>query len=388
MNSFLDLKPGLLLVLVCVLSGAALAQTTAQDKVPPSTALAGQSAQMDVLGAPRGQTLVAGRIAADFVGLAGSEENAIKLVQALRSGTKITLTSAAPTSGGTGGTGNTPGTGSEVVFTPPTGKMGWGNVFISLALAKNALTQAGITDPTAADLQAALVGGDIVAGDGKTVSLAGILNQRASGLGWGQIAQSYDTKLGPIVSSIKSANQRIATVPAASTNTVKQSTQSTATAEALGATARTRPPSLPTGTASTRGVVSAAGTLSGAAGHAKGHVGISTADGTTVRTAPVKGLTTAAGASVGGNAGITSAEGGKSNGHGHAFGRGVVTAAGTAAGTNVASMAGAKGATTVGITAATGASVSTGPGMVATAIGPGAGKGHGNGNGNGRGKGD
>jgi hypothetical protein len=93
---------------------------------------------------------------------------------------------------------------TTTVITPPTGKMGHGNVFTSLALAKQQLGQMGISQPTPEQLQAALTGGTITTGTGATATatttqLNGILTMRSQGMGWGQIAQKQGTKLGPVV---------------------------------------------------------------------------------------------------------------------------------------------------------------------------------------------
>jgi hypothetical protein len=69
------------------------------------------------------------------------------------------------------------------MFTPPTGKMGYGNVDNALALAEASLKEKGITQPTPAQLGA---------------STMDILRLRADGQGWGQIAQSYGFKLGEV----------------------------------------------------------------------------------------------------------------------------------------------------------------------------------------------
>lgn len=145
------------------------------------------------------------KIASDFTDLAGSEGNASALVRSLRNGETVDLTGSTPT--------------VTVSFDPPTGKMGWGNVFISLALAQESLTQAGVTDPTAAQLVTALNGGTLTVtlqdGTTKEVSVAGILAQRASGQGWGQIANSMGVKLGHVISAIKSENKSLqANLPA------------------------------------------------------------------------------------------------------------------------------------------------------------------------------
>ena len=117
-----------------------------------------------------------------YTPLAGSKENATSLVTGLRDGTEVKLTS---------------GQGSET-FKPSTGKMGYGNVDHALALAEASLKQNGITNPTPTQLEAALMGGKITTASGKTVELQGVLNMRASGMGWGQIANSMGFKLGEL----------------------------------------------------------------------------------------------------------------------------------------------------------------------------------------------
>ena len=96
----------------------------------------------------------------------------------------------------------------------PTGKMGLGNVKISLALAQESLSQQGIMQPTSEQLHTALVGGQMVAGD-PTTQTNGILQMRADGMGWGQIAQKYDVKLGQLMSG----KQPVATTTTTTTTT-------------------------------------------------------------------------------------------------------------------------------------------------------------------------
>src|SRR6266496_5164859 len=150
-----------------------------------------------------GQARVADKFAAPFATLAGSRDNAVALATALRTGSTATLTY---TSIGREGTTTT----TTVTITPPTKPMGWGNVSRSLALAQFALSKAGITNPTGADLQAALQGGSITTADGKTVVLTGVLQQRADGMGWGRIAQSYGTTMGAVNRGIKAPTAAIA----------------------------------------------------------------------------------------------------------------------------------------------------------------------------------
>ncbi len=66
-----------------------------------------------------------------------------------------------------------------VNFTPPTGNMGLGNVDTALALTEAVLTQQKITTPNPYQLQTALM-------DPNT----GILQLRAKGMGWGDLAKA------------------------------------------------------------------------------------------------------------------------------------------------------------------------------------------------------
>src|SRR5687767_3387630 len=119
-----------------------------------------------------------------YTTLAGSKHNATSLVTGLRDGKEVKLSRR--------------GSSTES-FTPPTGKMGYGNIDNALALAEASLKQQGITNPTPAQLEAALVGKD------------GILQMRAAGQGWGQIANSMDIKLGEVKRSDK-APERVSKV--------------------------------------------------------------------------------------------------------------------------------------------------------------------------------
>ena len=110
--------------------------------------------------------------------------------------------------------------------------MGWGNVSHALALAQFSLRQAGIENPTAPRLQAALDGGPIKTADGKTVTLAGVLQQRAEGMGWGQIAKAYGTTMGALNRGVKAP----ATTVASSTSTQTGTAAATKGAVVTGAT--------------------------------------------------------------------------------------------------------------------------------------------------------
>jgi hypothetical protein len=291
------------LVATMLLASAPLALQAATSAAT-TTDIDKQTTQLNTTAENKGQTQVATKIASSFTKLAGSQDNALKLVQALRNGTSVTLTSTTSTGGtGTGtrtGTGTGTGGTTSTSFTPPTGKMGWGNVFISLALAQDQLARLGITDPTQAQLQAALMGGDVTGADGKTVTLKGIVQMRADGMGWGQIAQASGTKLGPVVSSIKSAHTKVAALPSAS------GSGTTAPTSASGTTAKS----------ASKGVTTAAGTNENAGSKGLVTAGGTSAGGTVTHgnstNAPGRGIVNAAG---GGTANVTAATG-SGNGQG------------------------------------------------------------------------
>lgn len=180
--------------LPAILAAAMLAAGVHAARADEAAALTHEILTLDDAGRTAGSGSVAGRIAADFQSFAGSNKNATALVTGLREGSQITLTRRGFPS---------------ATFTPPTRPMGYGNVSTSLALAKYQLAQQGIVNPTPEQLRIALNGGTIVYG-GKTVAYDGILQMRADGLGWGEIAQQLGTKLGPVVSSIRSQNAGIA----------------------------------------------------------------------------------------------------------------------------------------------------------------------------------
>jgi hypothetical protein len=369
------MKQSTRLTLAALISAALTLPAYAQSTSTGTTAttLNKQTSETDPLALNKGQTNVANKIAGDFTLLAGSKENAYNLVTALRNGTEVKLTTT------TTGTGGGTGTTTSTTFDPPTGKMGWGNVSHSLALAQSVLKQAGITEPTAAQLQAALMGGEITGANGKVVTLEGILTQRASGMGWGEIAHANGTKMGSAVSSVKTNGKGAATTSTTSgTSTTTADSGTKVTAKSTAAT-----------TAGGKGTVTAAGataggpkgvtSAAGGQGVGQGNKGITTASGTAAGTHGAKGLTTASGAMTGTGSGIVSAEGPK--GGGNAYGRGMVTAAG--GGASAGTTAALRG-NSAGVVSATGASAGAG---ITTATGNGNAGGNGNGNGHGKGKG-
>ena len=332
-------------------------------------ALAPRAAAQDASTNP-GQSRVTTRLATSFTPLAGSTENARSLVTALRNGTEVTLL-AAPE--------GTTGEPVATTFTPPTRPMGWGNVAHSLSLAQDSLARLGITNPTNAELQAALMGGEVTAADGTTATLRGILQMRADGMGWGNIARASGTTMGAVVSSTRAMQGK----PVAPATTVSGSTTTARTAKSpSGITTGAGSGGTPAGERSSRGITTAAG--------ASAHVGKGPSKGITTATGAAaspssRGLVTAEGsiAGHGRSGGLTTASG-SGAGSGHAYGRGLVTASGGSVGAGAAAAAAhGRGA---GVVSATGAAAGANS-AITSAAGPGNGHGNGQGNGNGRGKG-
>lgn len=206
-------------------AGSIAAGDVVKDPAAPTTE--GYAA---ISGEPQAQT----RIVHSFSGFAGSEANARNLVAGLRHGTEITLT--APTVGGQ--------PGSATRFTPPTRPMDYGNVAISLALAREQLAQLGVIQPTPAQITAVLAGGGVASRvSGQATApflLPGVLQMRAGGMGWAKIADTMGVRLGPAMSG-KSNNVAFAPPPA----TLAQTTASAATGVISVAAASTDVPARP-----------------------------------------------------------------------------------------------------------------------------------------------
>lgn len=168
-------------------TGLVMAQTVEPD-------LTSEAARFDsvAVAAPDAATRT---MATSFTTLAGSEDNAAALVSGLREGSAITFDDGVAE--------------TEDVTITPSAPMGYGNVFITLAVAQKTLADAGITEPTLLDVKTALEGGDIQLSETQTLGLAGILKMRAEGMGWGEIAKAGGFKLGPVISAIRSGNARL-----------------------------------------------------------------------------------------------------------------------------------------------------------------------------------
>jgi len=164
---------------------------------------------------------------------AGSDEAAADLVTSLRDGDDLTVaTTTTTTTTNPDGTTTTTTSTSDVVIENPNGPMSWGEVDKALGIAEKL-----VEDGKFENLEDALAGSaDITNPDGTVIEgSAGILQLRADGMGWGQIAKEYDFKLGSVVGNGKASRD---------TDTDGEVTTTTST-EAAGKVARIHLPNSP-----------------------------------------------------------------------------------------------------------------------------------------------
>ena len=101
------------------------------------------------------------RLASDFAAWAGGRQNADALVAGLHSGTSITLATTGPARNV-----------SLAGFTP-SAPMSYDEVQDALAGARTSLSRLGVRQPTAEQIQAALIGGEVELGNGRSHMLRG-----------------------------------------------------------------------------------------------------------------------------------------------------------------------------------------------------------------------
>lgn len=121
------------------------------------------------------------KIAAHFETLAGSQDNALALVEALRHGVPVKLIAS--------GAATERALPAVTTIDPPSGEMEWKDIERALLLAQAALHRAKITRPTAEQLEAALLGGVVTNPEGQSLIFAGILPLHAAGVPWNQVAR-------------------------------------------------------------------------------------------------------------------------------------------------------------------------------------------------------
>ena len=129
-----------------------------------------QSRLLDAAAASRSAASVAEEVGAQYVNLAGSRENAVKLAKGLHTGNVIALR-----------TPDANGYSSLIAFDLPNGGMSWGDVQATLALTQSTLAGHGIRNPTGAQVHAALLGGTLTKANGATVEIEGVVKMRSIG---------------------------------------------------------------------------------------------------------------------------------------------------------------------------------------------------------------
>jgi hypothetical protein len=174
----------------------------------------------------------------------------------------------------------------------PTGKMGFGNVKISLALAQESLRQQNITQPTSEQLHTALVGGQMVPGD-STTTTTGILQMRAEGMGWGQIAQKYNVKLGQLMSGKQPASTTTTSTTSTTTNSKGIATASGKSSTTV--TGKGNGKAFSGSESQENGIVSASGRTSGTSSSSGSHGGRGIVSGSNRSMGHTSGIVTGAG---------------------------------------------------------------------------------------------
>jgi hypothetical protein len=107
------------------------------------------------------------RLASQYASWAGGRANADSIVNGLRTGSSVTLVTRGP--------GNTK---SIAGFTAQT-TLATDEIAAALAAAKRSLASMGVREPTAEQMQAALIGGELALPNGKTRLVQGTVALRA-----------------------------------------------------------------------------------------------------------------------------------------------------------------------------------------------------------------
>nr|WP_315496053.1 hypothetical protein [uncultured Rhodoferax sp.] len=130
------------------------------------------------------------RLVTEFGPWVGSPQDTERLVQSLQSGQALDPIGAA----------------SGV---PATGALGYGETRLALKLAQATLAQEGVTQPSGAQIQAALHGGTVDTANGPK-ALPGVLPQRAQGVSWGAMAQSAGMSVEDLIPPKSAAPKKAA----------------------------------------------------------------------------------------------------------------------------------------------------------------------------------
>jgi hypothetical protein len=143
---------------------------------------------LDNTGDSRGAAQVAARIAGSFESLAGSEANALSIVNALHEGYAVRLRES---------------DGSFVMFAARS-PMGWGGVKLTLALAQAQLQPASASSHVTPEHLIAVLN-EIVA-------------MRNNGMTWAQLAEARGAKIDVMVSSLKRTQATVSALPTVAEN--------------------------------------------------------------------------------------------------------------------------------------------------------------------------
>ena len=147
----------------------------AADEANRSAEDAGDTIQ--VITAIRTEVITSDRLAGEFESLAGSHQNAQNLVIGLRNARMIRMVAPQPAE-------------PEVSFTPPTQPMSFSDIHHALLLAQAHLQAKNITNPTPAQIKAALAGGELPNAQGDITRVIGILPLHRRGMSWAAIARA------------------------------------------------------------------------------------------------------------------------------------------------------------------------------------------------------
>jgi hypothetical protein len=149
---------------------------------PTQRVESGMTSTEEVISAIRIEVVAATKLADEFESLAGSRQNAEKLVVGLRNAKPVTIVPAVATP-------TTPQQ-REVSFTPATRPLSFPDIHKALSLAQAHLQSKHILNPTPAQLGAALAGGDLPNAQGDMTRVIGILPLHQRGMSWEQIARA------------------------------------------------------------------------------------------------------------------------------------------------------------------------------------------------------
>lgn len=138
------------------------------------------------------------RLVTEFAPWVGSPQDTEVLVQSLQSGQAL----------GPGGV-------------PATGALGYGETRLALKLAQATLAQEGVTQPSGAQIQAALHGGTLDTANGPK-ALPGVLPQRAQGVSWGAMAQSAGMSVEDLIPPKSAAPKKAAVRKSAKAKATKK----------------------------------------------------------------------------------------------------------------------------------------------------------------------